>query len=206
MSEPAKALPYLPVKAKTEDWCTPPEILDAIRDAFGGAIDLDPCSNPYSVVGAEHEVMLPSWQEPWDDLRRALPPPGLISPRGRRSITWGDGLEHPWAGNVFFNPPYSHVLMGRFMARAVRLARGGAGHAIGLVPSKTDVAVWHENVVAAPAVCFLKGRLRHLLPDGTPAQPATFSQSLVLWTSSRELVHRFALRLDGKVGDVMFHR
>lgn len=192
MTEPAKALPYLPVKAKTEDWCTPPEILEAVRDVFEGRIDFDPCSNPYSVVGAQRRVMLPKWAD-------------SEAARGE-DVVIGDGLEVPWAGYVFFNPPYSHVLLGRFMARAARTALGGAGHGIGLVPSKTDIGAWHESVPASAAVCFLKGRVKHLLPDGTQADPATFSQSLVLWTPSRELTHRFALRLDGKLGDVMFHR
>jgi ParB family chromosome partitioning protein len=195
MASPATAAPYQPTKAKTEDWCTPEYLLAAARDILG-TIDLDPCSNPFSIVHASREVMLPKWAGVARTAPQAL---------GTETI-FGDGtaLAIEWAGNIFFNPPYAHKPMGRFMERAVRLQLARCGSAIGLLPSKTSLEVWHEHVPAAPAVCFLDKRVTYRVPDG-PDTNAPFHSALVLWTASRRLVHRFAERLDGQLGDVMFH-
>jgi hypothetical protein len=188
--------PYLPVKPKTEDWCTPPEILDPVRRIFGGTIDFDPCSNPHSIVGAKREVMLPTWNSgTWD-----------WAPGRRELVIFGDGLEVPWLGNAFFNPPYSPKPMGEFMRRALVYAPPRdtpCASSIGFVPSKTSGKAWQDSVPGAQAVCFLNRRVRHLMPDGSLGDGAPFHQALVLWTSSRELVHCFCLELDGRLGHVM---
>ncbi len=62
------------------DWCTPDWICECLRELFGGAPDLDPCSNPYSRVGARVEFTLDKGN---------------------------DGLIDPWDGeNVYVNPPF----------------------------------------------------------------------------------------------------
>lgn len=58
-------------------WRTPPELLDPIR-SFLGAIDLDPCGHPASLVRATRQILPPE-----------------------------SGLDAQWAGRVFCNPPYS---------------------------------------------------------------------------------------------------
>lgn len=65
----------------TDDHCTPPEIVERILAM--GEIDLDPCSNPSSIVPARERVMLPD-----------------------------NGLCVSWArrGLIFCNPPYSNPL------------------------------------------------------------------------------------------------
>jgi phage N-6-adenine-methyltransferase len=65
----------------SEHWCTPPEVLDVVRQF--GPIVFDPFSNPYSMVGAERAVEV-------DENSLAM--------------------EWPREGLIFCNPPYGDAL------------------------------------------------------------------------------------------------
>jgi hypothetical protein len=192
------ARPYMPTRGASEDWCTPPKLVDLVVACFGGRVDLDPCANPWSMVseltGAQ-EYMLPSWDSGTH-----------VWSSGRRVRTlFGDGISRPWLGHVFVNPPYGRDL-DIFMDRALRAAMSDEqASVIMLLPAKTSRRCWQRAVPKAAAVAFLGGRIQFLLPDGRDFG-ATFSSSLVLWTRDRELTHRFSLVLDGKAGHVMFGR
>jgi hypothetical protein len=197
--ELAPARAYMP-KASCEDWTTPQEIADVVRRIFDGRIDLDPASNPHSIVGAEREVWLPKWA---DQELAAGGPNAVLSSR----IVVGDGLKIPWVGNVYTNPPYGRGL-DDFMHQARRAGlhhTDGEASVIMLAPSKTSRQCWQQTVPSARAVCFIYGRLEYSLPDGTKTN-APFSSALILWTRDAELVHRFAYYLDDKHGHVMFTR
>ena len=47
------------VNSQSLDWGTPEKYIAAVKRFFGGKIDLDPCSNKYSIVQAEVEYRLP---------------------------------------------------------------------------------------------------------------------------------------------------
>jgi hypothetical protein len=90
--------------AGRKDWCTPPDIVRSVRDVFGGSIGLDPCSNAYSLVGAEVEFRLPD----------------------------RDGLVEPWlADTIFVSPPYgadpASVARRSSTGSSVALMRPGVG-------------------------------------------------------------------------------
>ena len=68
---------HVEIEQTSDSWCTPEVILDPVRE-FYGEIDLDPCSNEGSTVGATVTYTLAD-----------------------------DGLAHPWQGRVYCNPPYS---------------------------------------------------------------------------------------------------
>jgi hypothetical protein len=55
------------VSNQSNDFNTPPELVQPIKEFWGGKIDLDPCSNKGSLVGAETEWTLPcnSLGQPW---------------------------------------------------------------------------------------------------------------------------------------------
>lgn len=100
-----------------------------------GEFDLDPCS-PMS--------------RPW--------------PTALRHLTLADdGLDRPWQGRVWLNPPYSEV--GPWVARMARHGRGTA-----LVFARTETDWWQRFVwSSASCVLFLSGRVSFYRADGTPA-------------------------------------
>jgi hypothetical protein len=71
------------VSNQSNDFNTPPELVQPIKEFWGGKIDLDPCSNKGSLVKADTEWTLPT-----------------------------NSLKQPWAikqprTTVFVNPPYA---------------------------------------------------------------------------------------------------
>ena len=63
----------------SQEWGTPKKYVDAVREFFHGKIDLDPCSNEYSIVHAITEYCLP----------------------------FHDGLKESWNfPTIYVNPPY----------------------------------------------------------------------------------------------------
>jgi hypothetical protein len=122
------------------EWYTPPEIFRALGLPFA----LDPCAPPWP-------------RADWIPAARRYSPPD-------------DGLELPWFGRVWLNPPYA-----RETARWVaRLAEHGDG--IALVFARTDTAWWQAAIAGAHAVCFIAGRVNFIPSDprfrssnGTPS-------------------------------------
>jgi hypothetical protein len=74
-------------KPQTEEWLTPPEIIDALGGA--ASFDLDPCA--------------PAAQ-PWPTARATY------------TIT-DNGLLRPWLGRIWLNPPYSTDKITRWLTR-----------------------------------------------------------------------------------------
>ncbi|MFI5223521.1 MAG: DNA N-6-adenine-methyltransferase [Nitrospirales bacterium] len=66
-----------------------------------------------------------------------------------------DGLERSWAGErVFCNPPYGRRVGAWFEKRHEAIL------SVYLVPSRTDTAWWHDHVLKATQIRFIRGRLR----------------------------------------------
>jgi hypothetical protein len=136
----------------TKDWCTPPEIVASVRRVFGGQIDLDPCSNRHSLVGARVNYLLPDQ----------------------------DGLVNSWDyPTIFVNPPYgsdrgrgTRIL--HWFERIAEAAANGS-EVMALVPVATNTEHWKRYVYpTATAICFLsQPRVRfyidgHEDPKGAP--------------------------------------
>ena len=80
------------VNPLSQTWCTPPKYVNAIKRFWNGKIDLDPCSNEYSVVKAEVEYRLPEHdglKENWDYPTVYVNPPyGADRERGTTIKDW----------------------------------------------------------------------------------------------------------------------
>lgn len=86
-----------------------------------------------------------------------------------------DGLAVDWGQSNFVNPPYGRVI-GLWLAKAKQeQAKGRAS--VFLIPSRTDTRWWHEYVMTADEIRFIKGRLRF---DDQP-NPAPFPSAVVVF-------------------------
>lgn len=89
-----------------------------------------------------------------------------------------DGLSQKWTGRVFMNPPYGRVI-GDWIAKAYNSAKGGdAELVVCLIPSRTDTKYWHEYVMKADLIYFIKGRVHFSGLD-----PAPFPSAIVIYWS-----------------------
>lgn len=52
-------------KATSDWWCSPPEITEPLAEFFGGPVDVDPCSNPRSLVQARRSFHRGGLVLPW---------------------------------------------------------------------------------------------------------------------------------------------
>ena len=122
--------------AKAVDWCTPPVIVEAVRAAFGGAIDLDPCGNEQSVVGAGAEFRLERGQ---------------------------DGLAIGWTGRVYVNPPFGRGLRAWVQKAVASSTSPVYARTIMLLPAAVDTRHWQQDIFPnARAICWVRGRIKFL--------------------------------------------
>lgn len=126
-----------------DEWYTPSRFVEAARAVLGG-IDVDPASNDI----AQKTVQA-----------------------GTHFTKQDDGLNKPWPGRVWLNPPYSRQLIGKFIDKL--LAEVHSGHttaAIALVNAQTDAAWFQRALLRADAVSFPGKRIRFLRPNGRPSK------------------------------------
>lgn len=75
------------------------------------------------------------------------------------------GLDKPWFGRVFLNPPYSNPRP--WLDRAIAAKADGCT-VVALLPAATDTRWFHEAVAGHAEVRFLRGRIKWLGWEGTP--------------------------------------
>jgi ParB family chromosome partitioning protein len=126
------------------EWYTPAEHIEAAREVLG-EIDLDPASS----IIANRTV------------------------RATRFFTLEDnGLEQEWHGRVWINPPYAQPYILHFAQKiAKEYSEGRTLEAIALTHNYTDTAWFHLLGTYAAAICFTRGRIGFLSPEGQKAAP-----------------------------------
>ena len=126
------------------EWYTPDEYLDAARRVLGG-FDLDPASSDTAQ--------------------------GKI--KAAKYFTESDnGLEQPWHGRVWINPPYSQPLISHFIEKLCgAYVSDEIESAILLTHNYTDTRWFHKAASVADAICFTRGRIKFYSPSGEIAAP-----------------------------------
>jgi hypothetical protein len=158
--------------SKSEEWYTPPQIIQRVKKVLGG-IDIDPCS-----CAAANEIV------------------GARCFYGKTD----DGLSKPWYTNqagslVYMNPPYGSTI-GKWVNKlALEFSTGHVFEAIALLPARTDTA-WMKVLAPHPR-CFVHGRLRF---SGS-ANSATFPSVVVYLTRMPEDIADFVGTF-GEIGDI----
>lgn len=72
-----------------------------------------------------------------------------------------DGLAQPWRGICWMNPPYGREIS-KWIKKAYESAQSGHATVVCLIPSRTDTKWWHEYVIRASEVRFIRGRLKFI--------------------------------------------
>lgn len=104
------------------------------------------------------------------------------------------GLEKPWVGRVWLNPPFNRYEVGDWV---IKLAEHG--HGIALLHARTE-AKWFEPIWNfAVGILFLADRIKFYRPDGSLA-PANSGAPVCLVAFSREDFRRLlGSRIDGNL-------
>lgn len=134
---------YRHVSDDSYEWYTPQEYINAARSTMGG-IHLDPasCDDANKIVGAANFYSLTD-----------------------------DGLQQPWHGTVYLNPPYSYPAVEQFGQKLIaEYNAGNVSQAVVLVNNCTDAAWFHELANAASCMCFTKGRVKYWGPNSAQAR------------------------------------
>lgn len=152
------------VNTQSQSWCTPPKYVDAIKNFWNGEIELDPCSNEYSMVGANTEFILPDT----------------------------DGLMSEWNyRTIYVNPPYGAdrtrgTTIKNWLAKCAFAHEEYNSEIIALIPVATNTSHWKEYIFGcADAICFLADtRLRFYVDGIEHEKGAPMACCLVYWGSN----------------------
>jgi hypothetical protein len=154
------------VNSSSQQWGTPHKYVDAVRHVFGGEIDLDPCSNEFSIVKAKTEYMLPAQ----------------------------DGLRESWNfSRIYVNPPYGadrrhRTTIRHWLHRCAEAHKRYGSEVLSLVPVATNTRHWKNYVWGrATAICFLYDtRLRFLVDGRDVGKGAPMACAMIYWGKNYE--------------------
>ena len=167
------------VSSLSQDWCTPPRYVKAVREFFGGAIDLDPCSNAHSIVRAKTEYR-----------------PQEI-----------DGLHARWDfPTVYVNPPYGAdrqrgTTIKDWLRKCAEAHHEYQAEVLALVPVATNTRHWKLYVwgAAAGAAFLYDTRLRFLVNGQDSGKGAPMSCAMVYWGGNYDRFFEVFLRFGAVV-------
>jgi DNA N-6-adenine-methyltransferase (Dam) len=149
------------INSLSQEWGTPEKYVTAVKKVFGGTIDLDPCSNAYSIVGAKVEYRLPN----------------------------NDGLQDSWNfKRIYVNPPYGldrerGTGIKLWLARCYEAHQSFGSEVLALVPVATNTGHWKKYVWGrAHGIAFLYDtRLRFLVDGKDEGKGAPMSCAMIYW-------------------------
>ena len=88
-----------------------------------------------------------------------------------------DGLKKSWQGHtVFVNPPYGRGI-DAWIKKGYEEAQDPDTKVVMLIPARTDTKYWHDYVMKAEMVFFIKGRLKF----GDSNNSAPFPSAVVVF-------------------------
>jgi hypothetical protein len=152
-----------------------------MREVFHGEIDLDPCSNQYSIVGAKVKFTLPKH----------------------------DGLKEEWNyRRIYVNPPYGidkqrGMTIKNWLAKCAHAHSAYDSEVLALVPIAAHTSHWKQYVFTkARGICFLYDtRLRFLENGLDTGKGAPMACTMVYWGQDFERFFEVLIRY-GAVVDI----
>ena len=142
-------------------WCTPPKYVAVINAFFNNNIELDPCSNDYSLINAKVCFSLP----------------------------YKDGLVEEWNyKTIFVNSPYGAdrergTTIKDWVKKCEEAHQTYYAEVIALIPVATNTRHWKDYIFGkAAGICFLYDtRLRFMLNGKLDEKGAPMSCAMVYW-------------------------
>jgi|TARA_E500000331_G_C17167272_1_gene674439 phage N-6-adenine-methyltransferase len=93
-----------------------------------------------------------------------------------------DGLDKDWEGfTTFVNPPYGRGI-DKWIEKAFMESRKNDTRVVMLIPARTDTKYWHQYVMKAEEVYFIKGRLKF----GDCENSAPFPSAVVVFDGTNQ--------------------
>lgn len=92
-----------------------------------------------------------------------------------------DGLNIEWQGRNFCNPPYGRQITA-WIKKGYEESLGGK-LVVFLLPSRTDTRWWHDFVMKANEIRFIKGRLKF----GNAKNSAPFPSCIVIFKGTKDV-------------------
>lgn len=158
------------INSNSQDWCTPPKYVDAVR-RFLGQIHLDPCSNNNSIVRAKTEYLLPNT----------------------------DGLRASWDfKTIYVNPPYGidkqrGTSIKDWIRKCVEANHKYGSEVLALIPVAVNTKHWKQYIFGrANNVCFLADtRLKFI--NGSNDKGAPMACAIAYWgNDSKKFYEHFS--------------
>lgn len=126
----------------SDEWYTPIAVVEAAREVLG-AIDLDPATCKF----AQSRI------------------------RADRFFTKEDnGLDKPWSGRVWLNPPYSQPAANQFAEKLIEEWRAGRVTSAVVVQNASTDTGWFHSLAKEGAICLTRGRISFDREDGRGSQ------------------------------------
>ena len=165
-----------------KEWGTPAHYVDAVKEVFGGEIDLDPCSNRFSIVKAKIEYILPK----------------------------NDGLKDSWdKKRIYINPPFGNdkrrgTKINDWLSRCAKANKEHGSEVIALVPIAANTGHWKRNIWGkARMICFLYDtRLKFLEAGQEGGKGAPMACCMVYWGEKYTSKFREVFLKHGAVVDI----
>ena len=155
---------------KRNDYLTPPDALDAVFNFLSGlniehngVFDLDACASQKNIPAKNYYI------------------------EGIK-----DGLNEPWQGLTYCNPPFNDC--GKWLKKAYEEFKKGVVCCL-LIPARTETAYWHKYILQNGFLCqenidvlFLRKGLRFLNPD-THEEMGVFKNPLAIVIMNGEVCY-----------------
>lgn len=166
------------IESKSIHWNTPKKYVDAVLEVFRGPINLDPCSNKWSIVPSTISYDSTGLISSWDYNYIYVNPPYGRDPKNKTSIK--DWLRRCHESHMDYD-----------------------SQVIALIPVATNTSHWKEYVwSSASQVCFLYDtRLKFLIKGKEEGTGAPMACAMVYWGSEGERFEKVFEQF-GKVVDV----
>jgi len=139
-----KTSPHVAQNSGNNEWYTPKKFIESAT-AVMGRIDLDPASSAIANETVKAETFYTEGE---------------------------NGLIQKWGGKVWLNPPYAQPAISHFCDKlSAEWDAGNVDEAIVLVNNATETNWFATLADISTAICFPKGRIRFVDPDGNLGAP-----------------------------------